>query len=407
MVRMAFTALGTGFVFLFLAFSSRSIVALIPILGLGLLLWMRGDRGEARRVRHVFLSPFLPFALLASSSAFFVEKITDALWMATIALVYVCARIVRATVNLVAIALALFFTGVVLQTVRVLSTIQFAEVGFLFSKLADYNHKNPAGWAIGLGLVALASILSARSHTNSVFWLLSFGVALGATLLLYSNSAAALISAMVSLITILVPVVVFHRTSIDKRAHWLRIALLAVAAVVISLFILFTLGRGVQGASLPVLQRDAGLTGRTKIWSCYFDAINAGQSDLWSYTSDCFPGDVANLHSSFLEAHLTGGWVLSIALFLGFLVVMVGALFSTIRARKPDARLEAVFSLGISTFGLLLATVESYFFSGFIYASFVMFLAPSSPTSVSIPVHAMLKSIRALVGRAPRGHQAD
>lgn len=364
------SALGAFLFFFALALADRSMIGLAGIMGLSILINPNRFSDSQILFRRIFASPYLPFVTVALLAAPFQENVTEMLWLASIPLSYVVARLIRYMASSSALAFGIAGVGLVLETVRVASLTELGKAIPILVKLTDYHHKNGIAWMVALGIVGVASLMISSRFRGLSAWFRGVGFVTLGVLLLLSDSVTAIIAGAIGTLTL--AFVPMQRDFLLKN----RAVVMGVSAAAIVLSGALVLANLLfpNVSFLSPLRRESNLTGRTGIWDCYLSEVFSSPDEATNGALSC---RIGNLHSSFLEAHLNGGWPLALALLFGF----VSAIF--VAARRVRQVLDGpkvgdeLFALGVAVVGFIIALVESYVFSGFVYMSIVLFLGPS------------------------------
>lgn len=379
---MTVVSLAGAFLFLVaLSLADRSLLGLAGFLGVALLVRANHFFEIKQFIKRFLVTPYLPFAVTALIVAPFQQKVTEVLWLLSIPFSYVVARLIRSMSPVRSLAFGVAAVGFALETVRVFSQTSLGEIFPILVKITDYHHKNGIAWMVALGVVSATSVLLLARLGPLKAWLSGLSFAALGILLLLSDSVTAVIAGAVGLV-FLVLASLRPISSLQGRlqlAGFAGLALVFLGAILVANFLL------PNESLLDSLRRSSNLTGRTGIWECYLSAAWSSRSGVSEEALAC---RVGNLHSSFLEAYLNGGWALAIALLFGFTTAIFVA-FRRARQRLEDTAVgDELFALGIAVTGFVIALVESYMFSGFVYMSIVLFMGPSAsdwPKSISFP----------------------
>jgi O-antigen ligase len=247
----------------------------------------------------------------------------------------------------------------------------FPELGRAYSNSGGMmvtgvtGHKNTLGQICCVfGLALLSEVLEEKSisrNGGAIFRLARWGVlALGAWLLLISNSATSLVAALIGLALLLL-------TRLESvRARIARFSALTWIGVTTALLVA-AFGTSLVNPVLAALGRDATFTGRVKIWSVALNQdvnpwFGSGFYSFWLAEGDsmreAFVGvDVGVAHNGYLEMFLDGG---AIACFLFLLVLLQTAvrLTRSMANGAPFARIGFMYAI---TF-VIMNYSESYAF---------------------------------------------
>lgn len=355
-----------------LALDRRSLLGIAGILGASLLTHSHNPVRVFRTILNGLVTPYLPFVLLTILLVPFQEKVTESFWLLSISLSYVLARVLRVFVGVQYLAIGVLITGLLMETLRLLSFSSIGAAIPTLGKLIEGHHKNGVAWAAAFAVGMAAFFLSHLAQS----WILRTALVLlflGAGIVtLLSDSVTAIIASFAG--ATVVGGLVLLRGLRDHRFRKLRTSVFVVgaaAAVLAGLLILANTFRE-KAEFLSPLQRETNLTGRTDIWECYVGAVVAGSSK-----DEVLACRLGNLHSSFLEAHLNGGLITSVALVFGFLAAIGLSVRKALQSRGVTSFYDALFAGGLAIIGLVIALVESYVFSGYFYMSILVFMGPS------------------------------
>lgn len=367
--------------FLFLGMVSlagRSLLVLAGMMGLILSLSSKSNPRQVAEILRSSLSAYLPFIALVLVIAPFQEKATDTLWMVSIPASFILARSLRHYLRIQSFLAAVGFVGLVLGAVYLFSQLEMSELIPTVGKLAEYHHKNGVGWTLAFACVSFTTLSMSGSSPSSQR--LAYGC-LG----VFSAVAMVFVSSVTSLLATVAALglyLVLRTAQIIRARNRLhrKVSLFLPLAVIMFLSFALIAANMSQAENVnlsSLLGRDTSLTGRTELWRCYLEGRSAGTNEIGPFVSECSGISVGSLHSSFLEADRYGGPVLALSLLLGFLFAISAAVRKVLLAEGDQATDDAAFSLMFAVVGFVIATVESYVFSGFVYISILVFLAPS------------------------------
>lgn len=376
--------IGAALLLIGIALSSRSILLLAILLGMLWLIDRSGKLSSMKQVLASLWSPFLPFAVGVLAIAPFQSKPTDVLWMLTIPASYVFARFLRTSARPDHLAVGISLVGLTLGGLNLLAQTQVVAWIPTIEKLAAYHHKNGFGWMLAFAIAAAPVMFSFFRFSRLASGLIAGLVLSLGIMLILTDSVTSIVAAVAALGLVVVFAV------IGRKRRSFRPSNFAVTIALVSSTVLagaFALANFLPAAApgLEPLGRSPNLTGRVEIWGCYFEALSSGAAEVAIEVRDCV-GYGTNLHSSFLTAHSYGGLILSLLLLSGFLAAIVLSAIGLARAKRLSAHQNFLFALLISVVGFLIATVESYVFSGFIYVSILVFMAPVAKQDVDFRI---------------------
>lgn len=384
--RALLGAAGLGAAFLGVAYLGRSSTLFVLLIGVSIAFIIQA-RVNWGRVLRSMVSPFLPFIMLVVPIAFLQPKVSETLWLLSIPASYIFARLLRAQFSLNWLAGGAVIVGIVMGGVRLGSTLATGDIGFALSKIAESHHKNLVGWAITMGLIS--AIFIARQASRPLVMAILFWccVASLSMLVLSSNSVTSILAAIIGLVVM----GIFAPTSTGKarrqeagRAG--KVVTLGIAAGFVALTAFANLYELPPSNLLSKLARESNLTGRTAIWECYYNATSSGVEQVQRFVWDCSRGASSNLHSSFLEAHSFGGWLLLLTVLLGFALAIGLGIRRALKEEDLHSRREGAMEAAIAAAAFVIALVESYLFSRFSYLSIVIFLSSGVTASISAGV---------------------
>lgn len=339
-----------------------------------------------RSMGQALVTPMLPFVMVMGIAAFFQDDISRSLWLLGIVSSYVLARLLRQLVAFNPALLGLALVGVSLGLVYQASKSPLGSWEIVNELESNLGGKNPAGWSLVFGLVALFSLLISVINQRAIGLAVVVSTAIFIGLLVFSDSLAALVAGIaVVLISGFVSIVRSPKNQ-EFRAYFRPYAWIF-AGTTAFLGLLVALANtlpGVFGENFGFLRRDfSTLTGREFIWNCYLDAVSRGSYRPWEDTVSCVPFQPAHLHSIFLESHLIGGWALVISLLFGLFGTMIWGLVRAITAHDLRGVSEGLFAAGVGVSSLAIGAVESFIFYPVAYGALILFFA--SPTAGNIP----------------------
>lgn len=369
---------GAFLVLLHVSLSGRSLLLTLGLVGAVLLLSRAEGHVSWAKMVRIFSSPYLPFVLVAAIVAPFQEKTTDAFWLLSIPVSYVLARLLRFVVPAQHLAVGLGLLGFVLGAVFVLGQSQVGEAVPPLEDLSTYLHKNVFGWIVAFGLVMaplLWALYANRARSHAVLGAL-FG-AIGVLLFLTGSMTGFLGAGATLVVVALISLVRSVRKDDTLSGNWWTMAPLAFGGLMFLAFAVANFWGGSSNTGTSLVGRDASLTGRTGLWSCFIDGLAQGGTEVDAIRQDCTAGIHSNLHNSFLEAYSIGGVMLAAALLFGFGFAITQGVRALWRSSDSSSRNEALFALAIAILGFLIAMVESYIFSRHVYPSLLLFLAPT------------------------------
>lgn len=365
---------GISLLFLGIAYLGRSLLLFTVIAGLGSAFVAQSQRLR-RNLAAAMISPFLPFALAIMPIALVQPKFSDSLWLLSITASYFVARLLRLSFPITWLAGGAIVTGIVMESVRLGSQVFSSDLVSLLSKLSDLHHKNLIGWAVSIGLIF--SVYLARLFTRQllVYICAWTAVAVLSILLFLADSFTSILASIAGLLLmgILSPTFGGGAVPFSRLGAW-KLVTLGIAAGFAMLATIANLFEFPSPHPLSRFSRESNLTGRTDIWECYAEAMTSGVEQVREFVSNC-SGIGTNLHSSFLEAHLLGGWLLVLTVVFGFVFSIGLGIRRAVRAKDLSSRRDGALEAAIAIATLLIALAESYLFSRFSYLSLIVFMA--------------------------------
>lgn len=375
-----------------LALSHRPTSGLVSVAGITVLALALVSK-SSRDIGRNFVDPFLPFVALALALGLMTARADVVRIFASIALVFVVARATRKliSVDILLPGIAIFAIGV--------STLYFLRLASpdlflldLFTNL-DSIGKNQVGWVTAFGIVASGGFVHFSWNSGPPRRILSLSI-FGMLLLIgFSlDSMTGLIAALSGLL-----LASFVLSLNESRRN-------PFAGIIKNAPVAITFGAGVVGLSAIAtanilaeivndfgqrtgrfLQRDfSTVTGRDKIWSCFDEASQIPQAEVWLYTQECTiqkgapaPG---HLHSNFLELLYYGGWfTLAVFVFGLLLTIILSSYRLLISEKSVESKSSEFFALSSAAAGSLISISESFLIGPYYFAAFVLFLASSAP----------------------------
>lgn len=369
--------IGSALVVTSLAYSPRTVTGLIVPIGLLLIFFHLLGIRRSRLFRSL-VSPFLPLVLVSLAVAPFQETISEALALVAIAVVYVLARLLRLVVPVTWLLFGVSVAGFVTGLVRQLSLTPLAERLPLLEKVAEIQDRNPAGTATAFAAVALLILTSGISNPRSLRTLFDTWLLITGFLMIVSDVMTGVIGSLaaaggLAVMAVVVSVRAKSNVIIVRRKFWLSVlSAISLSAGLVALANLASQSN--LASSDNPLQRNFGnLTGRTQIWTCYADIVRRGLPDPWLETLECTGYNHANLHNTYLQAHLLAGIPGILAAGFAFLVSIFIGLSLTIRAKNNADLKSGLASLGIGVLAAVFALTESYLFV-YLYPTIVVFM---------------------------------
>lgn len=367
--------------FTFLAISDHSLAVVIALAS-ALLLGASMSDVSLRQVLLSNLTWYVPFVALLVVVAFFQPSIHKAVSVIVIVGIYVLARVMRAVIPIpilsAGMAIAALLIGIGFQLGQ--GTF-FAPVPVL-DAWAPRIGKNPVGWTIGFGFVGIL-IVFARSPRHRGALLAWIGGVLALLVALILTDSVTPVIAILALAALIAVIFVIRAFIAKIRLPWEKpvavtaftsMALLGLALLMQNLAKRF---QPLESGSMGILDRDfTNLTGRSRIWECYFEAVSSSTPDPWAETVTCSELRLAHLHNIFLESHLMGGFPLAIALLAAIAIVGVSALIRAVRASTSDELLDAIFTLGLTAIAFVVGLAESFITYELMFGTLAIFLAP-------------------------------
>lgn len=375
---LAVTALLLAFTFV-----GRSILFLVAPIAVLLILAQRQPDGFKGFWGNL-LTPFVPLILVTLGASFFQETLTEALQLWSFATVYFLARLVRFVVPATSILFGAAVVGLFVASLRQLSLTPALDAVRLLDKLANVHGTNHAGAVTAFGVVGLLVLTWYLRRPRGLRLALTIWLSVLAILLFTSDTMTTLIGgAAAALVLGAVSLWLFARSSPKKNflepRFWLGGLITgAVALGVVALINGLSSAGATAGADF--IQRDfTTLTGRTTIWTCYFDVVQAGLASPWLETLECAAHNHANLHNTYLQAHLIAGIPGLIAAIFAFVAAVWISVRAIARSTSRAESLQGFMGLGFGMLGLVFGLAESYLFIFTYPAFFVFFAAPQWP----------------------------
>lgn len=359
------------------SYSHRSVNGLLGLMALsGLLYFML--KSESLQIIRTVQSPFLPLIFVVLVVAPFQETVSETFGLLALVTLYFFSRLIRAIFPLRWLLFGVAFSGFAIGVIRQLSLTSLADLIPLISKIAEIQGRNQAGTATAFGFVALLVLVSGVSKRGKLrffgdAWLLISGV-----LMMVSDVMTGVVGSLVAGTALaIIAIALKNRGNTDlletRKGFWLAILLTSLVAVsgVVGVNIFASLTRT---APVSSLQRDfSNLTGRREIWTCYADVVRQGLDNPWLETLECTGYNHANLHSTFLQAHLLSGTLGFLAALFAFGVTIVAGVARVVRSRNDADVTNGYATLGIGVLGAVFALTESYLFV-YLYPTIVVFM---------------------------------
>lgn len=363
------------------AYVGRSILSLVAPIALLLILAQRRPHGLRGFWQNLW-TPFAPLILVTLVASFFQETLTEGLQLWAFATVYVLARLVRFAVSPTAVLFGAALVAFIIAVLRQLSLTPVTDAVPLLNKLAEIHGRNPAGTATTFGVVALLVLTWYLSGPKVLRLMLSVWLSVLAILLFISNVMTAVIGAAAAAVALgAVSLLLFVKSSPKKTfldpGFWVASSITGVVALGV-IAVVNALSAAGANPGAEVLQRNfTNLTGRRNIWECYFEVVQEGLPSPWLETLACLGSDHANLHNTYLQAHLIGGIPGFIAAIFAFGAAVWISTRMIARATNRTEALQGVMGLGFGMLGLVFGLAESYLFIYTYPAFFVFFGAPN------------------------------
>ncbi len=332
------------------------------------------------------VTPMLPFVMVLGVAAFFQDDIAKALWLLGIVSSFILARFIRHLVPLNTALLGMALIGVALGLIYQANNGPLGNWTIINELESNLGGKNPAGWSLAFGLVAILSLLISviNRRAASLAAILSAVIVIG--LLVFSDSVTSLVAGIAVILISGLVSVVRSRKDQEFSAYFRPYAWIFVGTTTL-LGLLVAVTNTVPGAfeeNFSFLRRDfSSFTGREFIWNCYLSSVSSDSSTPWEDTVSCVPFPPAHLHSIFLESHLIGGWALVVSLSFGLLGTIVWGLIRATRAKDLRDVSEGSFAAGVSVASLAIGAVESFVFYPVAYGALVLFFA--GPIARDVP----------------------
>lgn len=362
-----------------LAYSNATIVSLLVVIAVATLS-LAGTDAE-RNLRWTLATPFVFVVLVTFGASFFQETLSEAYNLMRLAMIYVLARLLRGVIDFDRALVGLAAVGLFVAVVHQANIYLNGDAPPLIEDLAELTLGRPPGAVLGFSVIALLALGLFRRNergTNLMIrglWVTSF------LLLAISDVMSSLIGAGIAVVVMVL--VLLWRNKIPwlsrRVSKGFSIGVLSVVAGIALLGLAVNLiGPSNYNPLLQPLDRDfLGLTGRRSLWECYIAVVGDSSVDRWAATLDCAKYPHANLHSSYLQAHLLAGNVGLLAIVFGFGVSIALAFKRVSEASAEISLRESLASLGIILYGTVTAFSESYMFVSFFPAFLVFFFAPS------------------------------
>ena len=376
--------------FSFLAISNHSLAVVIALTS-ALLIGVSISQVPMRQLLLGALTWFAPFIVILIVVAFLQTSTQKALSLLTLVAIYFFARFVRASVSTSVLAAGMAMAALLIGVGYQLGMGSYFGPVSELEVIALRTDKNPVGWTIGFGFVGsvIAFAQTAGRRGPATAWAL-VTLALIVVLVL-ADSATPVIAILV--LTSLIAVILLSRGLLKKPELVWQKAVTGIALAMTMLVGLVLLIQNMAGqvqvidsGSTTILNRDFGtLTGRTRLWGCYLDAVSSNTPDSWSETVTCAGWAAAHLHNIFLESHLLGGFPLAIALFVGMALIGISQFTRALRAQATNEFLDALFAMGLIVVAFVVGFAESFITYELLFGTFAVFLSPPPARHVVFP----------------------
>lgn len=360
------------------AFGYRSLTGLLIPLAL-VALFALAQLHSTEPIWRALFTPYAPFMILLVIVAPSQEDPTRAIALVSVAVVYVFARMMRLIFPVHWLA---FGIATIALAVGALRQLGISPLGnqFFIERLADINGRNPAGLAVGFGLIAAIVLYLRFLRRPPLKWLMAALSSALFLLLIFSDVVGAVVSAGVAVLSAGVLIAVKSRGTgrLASDLRPLSRAFLWGSGIIGLLLAIANLFQTLHGGFLSFLQRDfTNFTGRDVIWRCYFDTLSAGSANVLDDTVACSGLGIGNLHNVYLQSHLFGGILLALALVAALVWVISISVVRALRAESPRDLADAMFGVGVTVMGLLMGIVEAFLYSHLFFGALVFLLGPA------------------------------
>jgi exopolysaccharide production protein ExoQ len=267
---------------------------------------------------------YAPSATLARSSTF--------LCSSTVALYFVCRLGLKRFIETLALAITIaaaisLFVVIFFPGVGIMSNAGAMDESTGGAWRGLFSHKNPAGWAMVLGLLTISLTLEGRRNLRDAAKILAFGLCL--FILVQSRCDNGMIVALV--LALVLPVLLWSRARQSITGAFLGLLIVAV-------FVTGLLTLDAENV-LAMLGRDTTLNGRTDVWNLLGDAIGQhpalgfGYGIFWDaggpasqFVNPFLEWSPGEAHNGFIDIVLSLG-VAGIIVFVLFLVTGLARAF--------------------------------------------------------------------------------
>lgn len=362
------------------AYVGRTVITLTATAGLLLLMATRRVVTH-RELGRALVTPFLPLIIIALAVSPFQETMTETLDLWAFGLVYVIARLSKAALDVEVVLISATIVSLAIALLHQASKLGLLDAIPVLEKLAAVHGRNPAGTAAAFGFVALMVIwmlikqLALRILVGVLFLVF-------ATLILASNVMTGILGVLAVVMAAVTIVFITRLRSPNSRTVFNSMFPIfggGVAAAGVVFVFLQNFSSSTMPKDLVSGQRDfSNLTGRVEIWGCYRTVVNDGQpgtpGQLWQQTLACVGEDHANLHSTYLQAHLLGGNLGLLAVIFAFSGAVLISMKQVLNSSSREEILNALAGYVFGILGAVFALTESYLFI-YIYPAFFVFFA--------------------------------